>query len=662
MAKHLKDSFDTSANTEEWAQEIVNKLPRIVFICNVDEGCKLLNVNNACEAITGYSKSQFLNGEVLYIDLIHPDDRKRIKHIYKKEINICEYFDIEYRIIKANGEERLIREQSYHRFDKKLNSNLIEGIRYDVTKGNQLKFKHPNNPELEDYIRESDKQRIATLSLFKNIEATTKKLQIEIEERKVIEKALRESEEQFRLVFRTSPDAISITRISDGLIVDVNQGFTNITSLKREEVVGKTQEEINIWLNIEDRKNFSEELEQKGFVENMEIQFKLKNAKRIVTLVSASPISINGEACMISIAKSIDKIKQVEKELIVAKNVAELYLNISAEIILTLNVNGIITMLNESGHKLLGYEDKELLGKNWFDICIQKSMTGELMKVFANLLNQESRSVETYENEIVTKKGKSKIISWHNSIVKDEFGNVVGTISSGKDITRQKQADKTLKKSEQQLKDLANYMNLKHEAEKTQIAKDIHDGIGQMLTGLKMDMHLISRKVQQSEKIIKSKLDSNIKFIDISLKEVQKLAIQLRPKMLDDLGLIETIMSEAVGFQSKTDIVCKVKFIPEEFTVDYYRSSTIYRILMELLTNTYRYANATKIKIKLEKRSDKYVFTFIDNGIGITENQINDKKSFGIFSIKQRVNRWNGEFSIKGIPDKETTAIISIPF
>jgi len=150
--------------------------------------------------------------------------------------------------------------------------------------------------------------------------------------------------------------------------------------------------------------------------------------------------------------------------------------------------------------------------------------------------------------------------------------------------------------------------------------------------------------------------------IDTSVKEVQKLSIQLRPKMLDELGLLETIQWEATQFEERTGIYCNVKFIPEEFDVEHERSSTLYRILMELLTNVYRHSEATKVSILLEKQKDVYNLEFSDNGIGIKKEKITSRFSFGLISITERAHTWNGNVEFISKKKKGTKVTVQIPY
>ena len=151
----------------------------------------------------------------------------------------------------------------------------------------------------------------------------------DITERKKSEEALRASDERFRLSFQTSPDSININRLEDGLYVDINEGFTAITGYTREDAIGKSSLEINIWKNPNDRAKLVDELKKNGFVNNLEAKFQKKNGQVVTGLMSARIIMLNDIPHIISIMRDIESIKRTEetlqrqlKELTILHNIA----------------------------------------------------------------------------------------------------------------------------------------------------------------------------------------------------------------------------------------------------------------------------------------------------------------------------------------------------
>jgi signal transduction histidine kinase len=199
------------------------------------------------------------------------------------------------------------------------------------------------------------------------------------------------------------------------------------------------------------------------------------------------------------------------------------------------------------------------------------------------------------------------------------------------------------------------------ERESTRIAREIHDELGQILTALKMDLSWLNKRLTNGQKALREKTKSMSKLTDMIIRAVQRISTELRPGILDDLGLIPAIEWQAQEFQDRTDIKCEITIDNGEIDLDQDRSTSLFRIFQEALTNVARHANATKIKVSLKERPDKLLLKIEDNGRGITEEQISDPKSFGLIGIRERIYPWGGEVNIKGIWNEGTTVTVILP-
>jgi PAS domain S-box-containing protein len=148
--------------------------------------------------------------------------------------------------------------------------------------------------------------------------------------------------------------------------------------------------------------------------------------------------------------------RETEEALRETTETAEMYLNISAELIFRLDSQGTITLLNENGHRLLGYNPGELIGKNWFDTCLLNEIRPKIWAVFQKLMNGDIANVTTYENPVITKNGEVRLLLWHNSLLKDKNGRINGILSSAQDITERKQAEEALQASQDYLDKIIN--------------------------------------------------------------------------------------------------------------------------------------------------------------------------------------------------------------
>ncbi len=151
------------------------------------------------------------------------------------------------------------------------------------------------------------------------------------------------------------------------------------------------------------------------------------------------------------------------------------------------------------------------------------------------------------------------------------------------------------------------------------------------------------------------------KLTDLIIKTVQRISLELKPVILDDLGLVPAIEWQAQEFENRTNIKCEVTTDCGDNNLDLDRATELFRIFQEALTNVARHAKATAIKVSLKKRPNKLLLKIEDNGRGIKGEQISDPKSFGIFGMRERIYPWGGEVKIKGLSNKGTTVTVILP-
>ena len=228
------------------------------------------------------------------------------------------------------------------------------------------------------------------------------------------------------------------------------------------------------------------------------------------------------------------------------------------------------------------------------------------------------------------------------------------------EIEERKRTEDELKQSREQLRDLASHLQTIREEEGSLIAREIHDELGQALTALKMDIHWLSNRLPMDQQLLLEKTKLMSKLIDMTVQSVQRISSELRPGLLDDLGLSAAIEWQANEFRSRTNIQCKIISDPEDIILDRNSSTAIFRIFQETLTNIARHANATRVEVTLKQKSDTVELTVYDNGRGITENEISDPKSFGLIGMRERVHSLCGYLTIKGSQNKGTIVKVFI--
>jgi signal transduction histidine kinase len=223
-----------------------------------------------------------------------------------------------------------------------------------------------------------------------------------------------------------------------------------------------------------------------------------------------------------------------------------------------------------------------------------------------------------------------------------------------------KKAEEDIKTSREQLRNLYHRLEKVREEERTRIAREVHDELAQVLTALKLEMSILDQNLPGNNPGLKKKAHMMIDLIDNSIQTGKKIAAELRPPILDDLGLPEAISWQCRDFESRTKIRCLFDMRGFRAHPDINRATTLFRIFQETLTNIIRHAKATNVCVRLSEKHDAFVLTVEDNGIGITVSEASNSRSLGILGMRERAQVWGGQLNIQGYPKKGTTVTITI--
>lgn len=243
--------------------------------------------------------------------------------------------------------------------------------------------------------------------------------------------------------------------------------------------------------------------------------------------------------------------------------------------------------------------------------------------------------------------------------------NVTLLFSIIHDITERRIAENELLKSQAQLRALTTKLEKIREEERINLSRELHDNLGQSLTGLKMDVAWLARKIskksaEQFESLLE-KTRSMTGLIDSTINDVRRISSDLRPNLLDHLGLLPALDWLAGDFTKRTETDCKIISKVETFSISPSTETAVFRIIQEAFTNISRHSKATVVKISIDQTDDEYIISLKDNGEGITEDEIKNFNSLGIKGMHERAIQFGGNLSIKGISGKGTQITINIP-
>ncbi|XUX00042.1 MAG: PAS domain-containing sensor histidine kinase [Dehalogenimonas sp.] len=316
----------------------------------------------------------------------------------------------------------------------------------------------------------------------------------------------------------------------------------------------------------------------------------------------------------------------------------------------------IILLVNHKFCELSGYSKGEIEGKLSWKVL----KPGDDLPRSLRVMNKFFDSDEiVYSNETILV-DKSKNI--HPVMI--YMQKIPGTnyqITSLIDVSQIKNAEKALKQSRAKLRRLASHLVEVREIERKTLAHEIHDQLGQALTGINIDLDWLARKLQGSDAELVEKINLLGQQVESTIQEVKRISSDLRPRILDELGVVAAIEWIATELQRRTGIECNLEFRPKEFSLDSDSSTNLFRICQEALTNVTRHSHATFVNIRMYK-TDKFITLRIrDNGVGIKAAEIDNSKSFGIVGIKERVMALGGTIRIIGRSGIGTILTVVVP-
>ena len=227
-------------------------------------------------------------------------------------------------------------------------------------------------------------------------------------------------------------------------------------------------------------------------------------------------------------------------------------------------------------------------------------------------------------------------------------------------VTRRARAEAEMHASELSLKALSDRLLVVQEEERTRIARELHDDLGQSLTALKMDVGGLLAAQRDSETIASIR-DRIVRTLDATVTSVQRISSELRPPLLDDLGLAPALEAESRLFEERTGIECELSLPHDVTPLGGERASALYRIMQEALTNVARHSDATRVEIRLRYRPDAVLLEVRDDGRGITPRQIHDPVSHGLIGMRERAAIVGGTLNVEGIAGRGTIVTVRIP-
>jgi PAS domain S-box-containing protein len=485
----------------------------------------------------------------------------------------------------------------------------------------------------------------------------------DITESKKAEETLRESEEHFRLLAEQSLMAIGI--IQDGVFKYFNRKYEEVCGYSADEIKGWKPFEFSSTFHPDDVNIVVNQIKKKqagnpDVIPHYYFRIIHKNGDiRWVEVYSKTVTYEDRPADMVTLIDITER-KKAENAL---RESEERYKTITEKTIagIYLIQGGLFRYVNPTFCSIYGYTRDELVDKlSPLDLVVEEEKEFLNDKIRQRL--SEEKESDEFSIRVRRKDGEIRFLEVFSSYTL--YAGKPAVLGTCIDMTEARRANEAIKRSQKELRSLTAYLQNVREDERTRIAREIHDELGQSLTGIKIDISWLKKKLSNivgPADPIQTKIDTLLALTESTIATTRELSLSLRPGILDDLGLATAINWQLKRFQEKVGIICMLQSDVAEITIPADYATALFRISQECLTNISRHANATKVEITLIEKGENLVLEIKDNGKGITTEQIRNPISLGLLGMKERVKNLKGKFHISGAPGKGTKVRVELP-
>lgn len=474
---------------------------------------------------------------------------------------------------------------------------------------------------------------------------------IDVSERKQAEEALVLQSE----ITRNLAEGVILLKAEDGYVLYANTQFDNMFNLEQNEIYGQNFFDFCTCSDIP-VKHLLEEISQQIIQEGKWVKELLcpkKDQPQFWCRISFTAFEHPQHGSVwLGVFSNIDSSKQVKLALAREQEKARMYLDVAASMFVVIDKDRKVSLINQQGCKLLGYPEKEIIGRDWFENFIPNGRREEVESVFKETMKGNLQKVEYQENLVLTRDGQERLIEWHNALLRDKNGQVVASLSSGVDITEKRRAS--------QLRTLALIEG--QEIERRRIAEELHDGLSQSLTAVRMHLGALEADIKKERDEKHEKLQVLKNMIEDVTQEVKAISQALKPKVLEEYGLFKSLELLTGAVNESSDLEINLNFYEHFREPAYNIRLCIYRVVQELIHNAIKHASASRLDIQIVKHKDHIVLTVEDDGAGFdTQYQKTNGNGLGLRNIETRVSSLSGTVEVDSTPGKGTLIIVEIP-
>ena len=471
-------------------------------------------------------------------------------------------------------------------------------------------------------------------------------------QRRKAETELRKSEEKFSKAFQRSPLAFTLASLVDYRFIEVNDTFQRYAGWKRDEVVGRTPLEINLWVDTSQRSTFLEQLRTEGNVRRMELLFRAKDGHLWTGLVSSELIDVDGEPCALSLIADITEAKRAELAKRESEDRFRLVANAAPVMIWMSDPDKLCNYFNQRWLEFTGRSSEQELGNGWAQ-GVHSEDLHRCWKTYAESFDRR----ESFEMQYRLRRRDGEY-RWVLDLGVPRFnsdGSFAGYIGTCVDVTERKLAQEVLA-------DIGRRLIEAQEEERAWIARELHDDINQRIALMAVELeqweqHLYDSEANGGREHIRKVRE---RLFDLG-EDVQSLSHHLHSSKLEILGLVAAAGSFCKDFSEKhkIEIDFSHKDVPRNLQKEV--SLCLFRVLQEALQNALKYSGVRHFTVNMRGGTGEIQMEVSDRGVGFVQHDTVNHQGLGLISMRERLQMVKGELSIKSEPGGGTTIRALVP-
>ena len=629
--------------SEQKYRRLIDNSPDIFYIYSLERGA--LFWSKQVQEILGFEPEDLLRNSYQWDQAIHPEDRVQVREVLQ-DLQPGDSFALEYRIIDQEGFrhwllDRSISVREHH------GEILVEGLAKDITPRKQLEIIQDLRLQLVENTERYSIEELLRLALDKAEEVTESWIGFC--------HFLDADQETIRLqTWSTHTEAVMCTAEGHGLHYPLSKAGVWAEAIRQRRPVIH-----NDYSALKNKRGMPE-----GHAPVVrELVIPVFRQNRIVAVFGLgnkpTPYSEKDLELVSQIAEYVWDIvsqKRVRADLKKSENRYRGIVEDQTELICRYTEEGVLTFVNSAYARFFGKTSEELIGSNLFALMPEEDREW-VRQQFLELTPQ--KQVSRYRHRNYAADGSLRWVEWSDRVIYDDRGEYVEYQSVGHDIHEQVQLEEMLKKREEDYQELVNYLQKTSEEERSSIASEIHDSLGQSLTVIKFDLDWILKSLPEEDGSMREKVDSTMDTVDRMISQVRKIGTSLRPDLLDNLGLVAALEGLLENFGERSGLDCQLEVSGHKERLDPQLEVDVFRLTQEALTNVARHADADSVQLRLTMAEDQVYLEISDDGKGITAQRAAGPEAFGLISMRERARRWEGKFSIQGDGERGTTLKVS---